>query len=328
MRLFFYQFDTSISYNLHMKNLSFLTLILILSFFSINSLAADPVDDALRKKIFLVGNGSEPQGLDPHIVTGVPEHHILITLCEGLTISNPKGGDNLPGMASSWTISEDGKEYIFNIRKDAKWSNGDDFTAHDMVWSWQRILTSSLGSQYPDMLYYVEGAEDFHTGKVSDFNLVGVKALDDKTLEVKLRNPTPFFIGLLSHYSTWPVHKETVLKYGRLDDRRGLWTEPGSFVCNGPMNLKSWQINNKIVVEKNPLYWDVDKVKLNEIHFYAVTDINTENNMFKSGELHVTSTVPSLSCGKWRKEGNPNLRIDPYMGTYFFRTNTASFGAT
>ncbi len=322
MRLFFYQFDTSISYNLHMKNLSFLTLILILSFFSINSLAADPVDDALRKKIFLVGNGSEPQGLDPHIVTGVPEHHILITLCEGLTISNPKGGDNLPGMASSWTISEDGKEYIFNIRKDAKWSNGDDFTAHDMVWSWQRILTSSLGSQYPDMLYYVEGAEDFHTGKVSDFNLVGVKALDDKTLEVKLRNPTPFFIGLLSHYSTWPVHKETVLKYGRLDDRRGLWTEPGSFVCNGPMNLKSWQINNKIVVEKNPLYWDVDKVKLNEIHFYAVTDINTENNMFKSGELHVTSTVPSLSCGKWRKEGNPNLRIDPYMGTYFFRTNT------
>ena len=166
-----------------------------------------------------IGNGSEPQGLDPHVVTGVPEHHLLITMCEGLTISNPEGGANLPGMAESWEISEDGKTYIFNIRKDAKWSNGDDFVADDMVWSWMRVLTPSLGSQYPDMLYYVEGAEDFNTGVISDFSEVGVKAIDDKTLEVKLNNPTPFFLGLLSHYSTWPVHKETVLEFGEIDDR-------------------------------------------------------------------------------------------------------------
>ena len=91
-----------------------------------------------------IGNGSEPQGLDPHVVTGVPEHHLLITMCEGLTISNPEGGANLPGMAESWEISEDGKTYIFNIRKDAKWSNGDDFVADDMVWSWMRVLTPAL----------------------------------------------------------------------------------------------------------------------------------------------------------------------------------------
>ena len=88
-------------------------------------------------------------------------------MCEGLTISNPEGGENLPGMAESWEVSDDGKTYIFNIRKNAKWSNGDDFTAHDMVWSWKRILTASLGSQYPDMLYYIEGAEEYHTGKVT-----------------------------------------------------------------------------------------------------------------------------------------------------------------
>ena len=283
--------------------------------------SVSPVDQGLIDQVMHIGNGSEPQGLDPHIVTGVPEHHLLITMCEGLTISNPEGGANLPGMAESWEISEDGKTYIFNIRKDAKWSNGDDFLAEDMVWSWMRVLTPSLGSQYPDMLYYVVGAEEFNTGAITDFSKVGVKAIDAKTLEVKLKNPTPFFLGLLSHYSTWPVHKETVLEFGEIDDRQGLWTRPGNFVCNGPMNLKSWELNKKIIVEKNPLYWDADQVKLNQMHFYPVSDINTEERMFRAGQLHLTSTVPSQKCGVWREEGNPNLRIDPYMGTYYYRAS-------
>ena len=283
--------------------------------------SVSPVDQGLIDQVMHIGNGSEPQGLDPHIVTGVPEHHLLITMCEGLTISNPMGGANLPGMAESWEISEDGKTYIFNIRKDAKWSNGDDFVADDMVWSWMRVLTPSLGSQYPDMLYYVEGAEDYNTGVITDFSKVGVKALDKKTLLVKLKNPTPFFLGLLSHYSTWPVHKETVLAFGEIDDRQGLWTRPGNFVCNGPMNLKSWELNKKIIVEKNPLYWDAEEVKLNQMHFYPVSDINTEERMFRAKQLHLTGTVPSQKCGIWREEGNPNLRIDPYMGTYYYRAN-------
>ena len=283
--------------------------------------SVSPVDQGLIDQVMHIGNGSEPQGLDPHIVTGVPEHHLLITMCEGLTISNPMGGANLPGMAESWEISEDGKTYIFNIRKDAKWSNGDDFVADDMVWSWMRVLTPSLGSQYPDMLYYVEGAEDYNTGVITDFSKVGVKALDKKTLLVQLKNPTPFFLGLLSHYSTWPVHKETVLAFGEIDDRQGLWTRPGNFVCNGPMNLKSWELNKKIIVEKNPLYWDAEEVKLNQMHFYPVSDINTEERMFRAKQLHLTGTVPSQKCGIWREEGNPNLRIDPYMGTYYYRAN-------
>jgi len=281
-----------------------------------------PVDDGLEKQIFHYGNGSEPQGLDPHIVTGVPEHHILISLCEGLTISNPNGGENLPGAAESWTVSDDGKTYIFQLRKNGKWSNGDNVTADDFVWSWKRILTASLGSQYPDSLYYLVGAEDYHTGVTNDFDLVGVKALDAHTLEVKLKSPTPFFIGLLSHYSTWPVHKETVLKFGSIDDRNGKWTRPGNFVCNGPFNLQSWELNNKIVVEKNPLYWDAQVVRLNQIHYYPVSNVMTEDRMFRAGQLHNTYTVPSQKCPVYIEENNPNLRIDPYMGTYFYRLNT------
>ena len=141
---------------------------------------------------------------------------------------------------------------ILFIYKNGRWSNGDQLTAHDFVWSWKRLLTPSLGAQYPDMLYYVVGASDYHNGITDDFSEVGVKAVDDLTLEVQLNNPTPFFLGLLSHYSTWPVHKDTVLKHGSIDDRNGEWTRPGNFVCNGAFNLKTWELNNKIVVGKNP----------------------------------------------------------------------------
>ena len=284
-----------------------------------------PVDSGLENQIYHHGNGSEPQGIDPHIVTGVPEHHILISLCEGLTIPNPNpsGSDGyIPGTAESWTISDDGKEYIFNLNKNAKWSNGEPVTADDFVWSWKRIPTASLGSQYPDMLYYLEGAYEYHNGLIDNFDEVGVKALDTHTLKVNLKNPTPFFIGLLSHYSTWPVHKETVLKHGDIDDRNGEWTRPGNFVCNGPFQLKTWELNNKIVVEKNPHYYDASMVRLNEIHYYPVSNVMTEDRMFRAGQLHLTSSMPTQKCPIYIEEKNPNLKIDPYMGTYFYRINT------
>ena len=247
----------------------YLTLTVII-FISGCSSSLSPVDDGLDKQIFHFGNGSEPQGIDPHIVTGVPEHHLLISLCEGLTSSNPNGGANLPGAAESWDISEDGTSYTFYLQKNGKWSNGEPLTAQDFAWSWKRLLTPSLGSQYPDMLYYVKGASDYHNGITDNFDDVGVEVIDDYTFRVHLNNPTPFFLGLLSHYSTWPVHKDTVLKHGTIDDRNGQWTRPGNFVCNGPFNLKSWELNSRIVVEKNPLYWDSNIVKLNEIHYYPV----------------------------------------------------------
>ena len=306
-----------------MKN-SLYNVVLILFIVASCSESINPVDSGLENQIYHHGNGSEPQGLDPHIVTGVPEHHILISLCEGLTIPNPNPNDingYMAGTAESWSISDDGKEYVFNINKNAKWSNGESVTADDFVWSWKRILTASLGSQYPDMLYYLEGAYEYHNGLIDDFDQVGVKSIDEHTLQVNLKNPTPFFLGLLSHYSTWPVHKETVLKFGDIDDRNGEWTRPGNFVCNGPFQLKTWELNNKIVVEKNPHYYDASIVQLNEIHYYPVSNVMTEDRMFRAGQLHLTSTLPSQKCPIYIEE-NPNLRIDPYMGTYFYRINT------
>jgi oligopeptide transport system substrate-binding protein len=302
-----------------MKKLSLYSFLAIFIYSCSSSVS--PVDDAIDKQIFHFGNGSEPQGIDPHVVTGVPEHNILIALGEGLTSSNPRGGDNLPGAAESWQISDDGLIYTFNLQKNGKWSNGDPLSAEDFVWSWKRILTASLGSQYPDMLYYLVGAADYHQGKSLDFDTVGVKAIDNLTLEIKLNNPTPFFLGLLSHYSTWPVHKETVLKHGTIDDRNGLWTRPGNFVGNGAFKLKTWELNNRIIVEKNEFYWDSQIVQLNEIHYYPVSNIMTEDRMFRAGQLHLTNDIPSQKCPSYIKE-NPNMRTDPYLGQYFYRLNT------
>jgi oligopeptide transport system substrate-binding protein len=302
--------------------LPYVSIIYLFLFLASCSKVDSLVDQGLVDGILHFGNGSEPQGLDPHIVTGVPEHHLLTSLCEGLVIANPKGGDNLPGIASSWNISKDGTVYTFAIRENAKWSNGDPVTADDFVWSWMRILTPSLGSQYPDMLYYIKGAREYHQGLNSDFSHVGVRALDPNTLEVTLDKPYSFFIKLLSHYSTYPVHKPTVLKFGSIDDRNGEWTRPNHFVCNGPMNLHSWELNKKIVVKKNPNYWDVEKISINEVHFYPVSNESTEDRMFRAGQLHITNVIPQEKCPVYMEQNSPYLRIDPYIGTYFYRINT------
>ena len=136
-----------------------------------------PVESSYESKILYLGNGTEPKDLDPHTVTGVPESKILMALIEGLVIRHPDGLEPLPGIAKSWDISSDGKEYIFHLR-DALWSNGDPVTSYDFVYAWNRMLMPTLGSKYPDMLYDVVNAEEFNKGLIDDFSLVGVKAIE------------------------------------------------------------------------------------------------------------------------------------------------------
>ena len=279
-----------------------------------------PVEESIESKILYLGNGTEPKDLDPHTVTGVPESKILMALIEGLVIRHPEGKDPLPGMAKQWQISSDGKEYTFFLR-DAYWSNGDPVTAQDFVYAWNRMLLPSLGSQYPDMLYDIVNAEEFNKGLITDFSLVGVKALDSKTLKVNLKNPAPYFVELLAHYTTRPVHKPTIEKFGEIDSLGNQWTRPGNFVGNGPFTLEEWKLNQVIKVKKNPTYWDADRVKLNEIHFLPIDNVSREDFMFRSGQLHVTSSIPTEKIEVYKKEYPQNISISPYYGTYYYRFN-------
>ncbi len=275
-----------------------------------------------RDGILHYANGSEPQGLDPHVVTGVPENHLIRALFEGLTVKNPYTLEPEPGVAQSWDISEDGKTVTFHINPRAKWSNGDPMTAHDYVWSWDRALDPVMGNLYAYMLYPVVNAEAYSKGEITDFSQVGVKALDDLTLEVSLNAPTPYFIQLMDHYSTFAVHQATLEKFGKKTDRFTKWTRVENMVNNGPFNLSEWKLNRRITVEKSQTYWDKDKVQLNGVVFYPTENIVSEERMFRVGQLHYTQTIPLDKIPVYQAmEDTPYIQA-PYLGTYFFLINT------
>jgi oligopeptide transport system substrate-binding protein len=275
-----------------------------------------------REGIFHYGNGSEPQGLDPHVVTGVPENHIIRALFEGLAVKNPYTLEPEPGVAKSWDISEDGRIVTFHINPDAKWSNGEPMTAHDYVWSWQRLLSPALGGEYSYMLYPVQNAQAFNKGEITDFSEVGVKALDDLTLQVTLDERTPYFIQLMDHYSTFAVHRPTLEKFGKATDRYTPWTRVENMVSNGAFNLKSWQLNRRIELEKSDTYWDRDKVRLNGIVYYPTENVVSEERMFRVGQLHYTASVPLGKIPVYQEmEDSPYVQA-PYLGTYYYLLNT------
>jgi oligopeptide transport system substrate-binding protein len=268
------------------------------------------------------GNGTEPQSLDPQIATGVPEHHIITAVMEGLLLKDRRTLDPVPGVAESWEINEDGTIYTFKLRKNARWSNGDPHIAEDYVWSWWRALQPGLGNLYAYMLFPIKNAQQYYEGNLNDFDQVGVKALDQHTLQVTLGNPTPYFLQLLDHYSTFPVHRATIEKFGAPDERGTRWTYEGNLVGNGAFVLADWHINRRVVVEKNPLYWDAENVQLNRIIFYPTENVTTEERMFRAGQLHVSNDVPADKINVYKNNDKESLRLAPYLGVYFYRVNT------
>ena len=280
------------------------------------------VESGNRLGIAHIGNGAEPQGMDPHVVTGVPESNIINAIFEGLVYKDASTLEVQPGVAESWEISDDGRIYTFNIRRDAKWSNGDSLTAQDFVWSWWRGLQPALGSQYVFMFFPIKNAEAFFRGEVTDFDKVGVKAIDDYTLQVELNNPTTYFLQLMDHYSTFPVHRATIEKFGEAWESYTGWTRPQNIVSNGPFKMDSWQLNRNVKVSPNPHYWDHDRIKLNGIVFYSTELSTTEERMFRAGQLHYTNESLIDRIPYYRENYPERLQIAPYVGTYLYRLNT------
>ena len=278
------------------------------------------VESGNREGTLHWGNGTEPQSLDPHIATGVPEHHIISSLMEGLVNKDGETLEPRPGVAKSWDISADGRVYTFYLRQDARWSNGDLHNAHDYVWSWWRALQPALGNLYAYMYFPIANAKAYYDGEISDFSQVGVKALGDYVLQVTLTEPIPYFLQLLDHYSTYPVHRATIEKFGTADQRGTRWTFEGNIVGNGAFQLKEWKINRRITVERNPHYWNAENVRLNQVVFYPTENVTTEERMFRAGQLHY-SGIPSDKIQAYSQSDDPSLRIQPYLGVYFYRLN-------
>ena len=422
------------------------------------------VEIANEKKILIVGNSSEPKGLDPHLVSGVLESNIIRALFEGLCVEDPaKDNTSLPGVAKTWAPIDEKNptEWIFNLNPKAKWSDGVQVTAHDFVFSYKRLLSPDPNwpAEYAEMLYFLKNGEAYNRNyygqilcgndpefplawdilekanfkgerslKLENFaekkfadlkeidlkklrpyleegesldlakltaeevemsklsrtekriyfnatgidklskeeltylktdtdlvkwtdevpgevrqlvldriiahneagkpNLweeaqVGVKAIDDVTLQIKLRGPVPFLPEITKHYTWYPVPEHVVLEYGDINTAfSSRWTRPGNLISNGPFKLKEWRTNHYLEVEKNPEYWDADVVSLEGIRYLPITNYFTETRMFGDDQIHITYTVPSELIPMAKEKYPKELRQEPYVGVRFIRVNT------
>jgi oligopeptide transport system substrate-binding protein len=272
-------------------------------------------------RVLHVGVGSEPTDLDPHVVTSLAEARILPSLFEPLVSFDPRTLAPVPALAERWDVSADGRMYTFHLRE-ARWTNGEPVTAHDVVASWRRILTPALAADYAYFLYLLRGAEDFHRGRNPDFASVGVRAADARTLVVELAHPAPYFLQILLNSPWRPVHVPSIARVGPTDRRGTRWTRPEAIVTNGPFRLKEWSPQQRLVVEKWPGYWDAAAVRLDGIVFYPMDSVDAEERAFRAGQLHVTYSLALSKLATYRADHPDRLRTDPYVNTYLFRFNT------
>jgi oligopeptide transport system substrate-binding protein len=302
-------------------NLIFLTLLLAIVA-GCSSDRKTPVELGIEQQILHIGNGGEPSDIDPHGNSGQPDSQIKRALFEGLVSLTSDSLKVIPGVAESWSISEDGLTYTFSLRKNARWSNGDAVTAHDFVWTWKRGMAPNLGHPYAYMFFIFKNAEAYHNGELKDFSEVGIKALDDYTLQFELSGPTLYVLELLAFKTMYPVHRSTLEKFNAVEQLATAWTRPENFVGNGPFVIKDWVVNQVLSVKKNDHYWDSDNIKLNEIHFHAVQSINAEERMFRAGQLHMTMFLPPEKVDVYRKENHPAFNSFSLYSTYFYAFNT------
>lgn len=276
---------------------------------------------ANRNQELLLNNMDEPSSLDPQLGIGNVEHNVNLSLYEGLVAADPKTLLPRPGAAESWDISPDGLVYTFHLRKNGRWSNGDPVTAHDFVESYHRMLLPALATQYSYMLYPAKNAEAFNLGKITNFDEVGFKALDDYTFQVTLHDPAPYVLSMMIHDSWFPVPVSVIKKYGAIDDRMNPWTRPEHFVGNGPFVLKEWRMNSHILVVKSPTYWDAKNVHLNKIFFDPTSDADTAERMFRSGQLHSVPVVSPSKVAYYRQHHPDLINVYPLLATYFYKFN-------
>lgn len=308
-------------------------------------------------------SGSEPESLDPQFVTGQPEARILMSIYDGLVEYHPKTMEPIPAIAESWDLSSDGTEYIFHLRKNAKFSNGDPITANDFVYTFRRGLSPELASRNANLAYYVKYSEAYNSGlsfvKAPDGSFllkkdfaeaptaelthdtlgadtefhsfldsperlsvpsdaegrdelvkddpklkaalagkefvpvraedIGVEAVDDYTLRLKLYQPAPFFLGLLAHQFFRVVNQKAIEKFGKD------WMKPENIVTSGAFKIKAYRPYDELIVERDPNYWDADNIKLDGIEFYPLDEQTTMQNLYKAGLVDATfnHTVPA-----------------------------------
>ncbi|ATA22188.1 oligopeptide transport system substrate-binding protein [Gibbsiella quercinecans] len=257
----------------------------------------------------------EPASLDPIKAVGLPEAQVARDLFEGL-VNQDANGKIIPGVATAWSTT-DNQTYIFTLRKDARWSNGDPVTAKDFVYSWQRLVDPKSLSPFAwfAQLAGIQNAGDIIAGK-QPVNQLGVSAVDDHTLKVQLDKPVPYFPSLTANFSLFPVPQAVVEKFG--ND----WTKVGNLVGNGAYQLQERVVNEKLVLAPNPHYWDHAHTVLTKVTFVPINQESNATKRYLAGDIDITESFPKNLYQKLLKDIPGQVYTPDQLGTYYYAFNT------
>jgi oligopeptide transport system substrate-binding protein len=295
--------------------LSALTLGIMSASASLNAATVPAGTELAAQQELVRNNGSEPASLDPHKVESDVEFGIIRDLFDGL-VAVKKDGSVEPRLAQSWE-NKDNTVWVFHLRPNVTWSDGTAITAKDFVWSWQRLVdpkTASPYASYPGNMH-IENAADIALGKKTPDTL-GVKALDDNTLEIRLTQPTSAFLAMLGHPSLVPLDKILISRFG---DK---WTKPEHIVTSGAYKLSDWVVNERIVAVRNPRYWDNDATVVNKVTYLPISSETADVNRYKAGEIDITYTVPVNQFAQLKKTLGDQVSVSPLLATYYYEFNT------
>ncbi|MBE6059695.1 MAG: peptide ABC transporter substrate-binding protein [Clostridium sulfidigenes] len=277
------------------------------------------VEETVEQKI-VYNLGADPKTIDPQLNSAVDGSTIIHNAFEGL-MREDENSKIVPGTAEKYEVSDDGTVYTFHIRKDAKWSDGKPVVAGDFEYAWKRALNPKVAAEYAYQLFYIKNGAAYYNqekvgGKVATAEDVGVKVIDDNTLEVTLEAPVPYFLSLAAFPTYFPVRKDII------EGNEEKWTlKPDTYISNGPFKMSEWKEKESITFVKNENYWDAKNVKLETLEVKLIDDQITYLNAFKSGEIDVIESPPQAEIPTLLDEGT--AKIYPYLGTYFYVINVS-----
>ncbi|PGM92808.1 peptide ABC transporter substrate-binding protein [Bacillus cereus] len=263
------------------------------------------------KQVLNLTESQEIPSMDSAKATDQVSFLALNNVMEGLYRLD-KDNKATPGVAESYKKSDDGKKYTFTLNKNAKWSNGDPVTAKDFVFAWKRAVDKNTAAEYAYIMFDLKNAKAINDGK-APLDTLGVKAVDDYTLEVELENPVPYFVELTSFGTFYPLNEKFVKEKG---EKYGL--ESDTTLYNGPFTLTDWKHEEGWKLKKNAQYWDNKTVKLEEINFNVVKDSGTRVNLYESGQID-RAALASEMVDKYKS--NPDFFTQKTPSTYFLRLN-------
>lgn len=281
-----------------------------------------PQSAASTGAVLLVGNGAEPQDLDPQVMTAFTDQNIALALFEGLCALDEKTSAPVPAVAENWDVSEDGLTWTFHLRANLQWSDGTPLNAADFVMSWRRALSPKIAAEYSYLLFPLKNAEAIANAKAEPATL-GAEAPDDRTLRLTLERPTAYLPALTANPIWFPVPPRVLEKFGATTARGTAWTRAGNLVGNGPFILKSWAPNARVEVVRNPHYWDAALVRLDGITFFPTENMDVDERNFRAGQVHLTAELPLAKVDSYRRTAPESLRLDPFLETFFLRFNVA-----